>query len=254
MRRVLLCSGLDPSGGAGLLADARVAERFGVRPLGVATALTVQDSAGVRAVHPVPAEVLAAQLAAILSDAEVDAVKIGMLGTDETARVLASALSLTRAPVVWDPVQRASAGAAPLHAGDLATAADLLRDHLALVTPNLSEAGALAGFPVAALAEARRAAGAIRDRFGVDVLVTGGHLPVAPVDVFCGAAGIVELPGERIPGGTDVHGTGCALSTAIACELAGGIDPVDAARRAAAFVRDHLLAPVRIGRGRPSVI
>jgi hydroxymethylpyrimidine/phosphomethylpyrimidine kinase len=212
MAELLIVSGLDPSGGAGFLADARMVERHGLRPVGVVAALTEQTTVGVRAVSSPGAELLAAQLTSLLSDVEVAAGKIGLIADEDCCAAIASALALTGAPLVWDPVLRAGAGDTPLFQGDPRRAFELLGQHVALVTPNLAEAAALAGFPVESLADMRRAAAAIAER-GVSCLVTGGHLAGDRItDVLCPAGGQpIELSGERVPGGEAVHGTGCAL-------------------------------------------
>jgi hydroxymethylpyrimidine/phosphomethylpyrimidine kinase len=251
---LLVVSGLDPSGGAGFLADARVAQMHGLRPVGVVTALTVQTTSDVRAAEPVAAELVGAQLTALLSDAEVVGGVIGMLGEEAVALAVAEGLRLTAAPIVWDPVLRASAGGTALYRGDPRGALAVLRDHIALVTPNLAEAAALAGFDVRDIAAMRRAARAIAGD-GVACLVKGGHLADGPaVDVLADADEIIELEGARVPGGEDVHGTGGALAAAIACHLARGAPLPAAVRAAAAFVRERLAEPVRSGRGRASVL
>jgi hydroxymethylpyrimidine kinase/phosphomethylpyrimidine kinase len=253
---LLLIAGLDPSGGAGLLADVRIAERHGLRAVGVASALTEQTTCGVRAVHSPGAEVLSAQLTALLGDVEVVAGKIGLLADQDCCAAVAEALSLTGAPVVWDPVLRAGAGDVPLYRGDPQRALVLLADHLALITPNLAEAEALCGFEVRDRAGMRRAAAALAAR-GVPCLVKGGHLAGegdAMVDVLAAEEQILELEGVRVAGAPDVHGTGCALSTAIACRLARGAALEQACRSAAELVREALRRPVSPGRGRPAVI
>src|SRR5436190_24215708 len=101
---VLVCSGLDPSGGAGLIADVRVIQKLGARPVGVVTALTVQNTTGLVEAKPCDPELFGHQLVFLMTDVEVRAVKIGMLGSAETARAIANALHLTHAPVVWDPI------------------------------------------------------------------------------------------------------------------------------------------------------
>ena len=254
MPSLLVVSGLDPSGGAGFLADVRVAAAHGLRAVGAVTALTVQTSEGVRAVEPVSAELVGAQLVALLGDVEVAAGKIGMLGHEGVTEAVAEALCLTAAPVVWDPVLRASAGGAPLYRGEPRRALALLRDHLALITPNLAEAEALVGFEVRDVAGMRRAAEALAGE-GVACLVKGGHLAAgAAIDVLAVAGQVIEIEGARIPGGEDVHGTGCALATALACQLAARSELAAAAAAAAAFVRARIAAPVRAGRGRPSIL
>ncbi len=250
---LLLVSGLDPSGGAGFLADARVVEMHGLRPVGVVTALTVQTTSDVRAAEPVAAELVGAQLTALLSDAEVAAGVIGMLGEEGVAVAVSEGLRLTAAPIVWDPVLRASAGGTALYRGDPRGALALLRDHVTLITPNLAEAEALAGFDVRDVAAMRRAARAIAGD-GVACLVKGGHLAGAVVDVLAAGDDVIDLEGVRVPGGEDVHGTGGALAAAIACHLARGVELPEAVRAATAFVRERLVAPVRSGRGRTSVL
>jgi hydroxymethylpyrimidine kinase/phosphomethylpyrimidine kinase len=255
IHNLLLVSGLDPSGGAGFLADAHVVDQHGLRPVGVVSALTEQTTAGVRAVHSPGAELIAAQLGALLSDIAVVAGKIGLVTDEEHAAAIAEALALTAAPIVWDPVLFAGAGGTPLFRGDPGRALDRLREHLTLVTPNLVEAAALVGFRVDDLDGMLRAAAALGER-GVACLVTGGHLPGAKVvDVLCQPGHPpIELVAERVPGGEDVHGTGCALSTAIACRLALGTSLEEACRAGAGLVRHYLRSPVRAGRGRPSVV
>ena len=255
MRTILLVSGLDPSGGAGFLADARVVHEHGMRAIGAIGAQTEQTTRGVRAVHSPGAELLQAQLVELLGDIEVAAGKIGLLADEDCAVAVARALELTDAPVVWDPVLRASAGGVALHRGDPRAALAHLRRHIAVMTPNLDEAGALTGEVVGDAAAMRRAARALATENDLACLVKGGHLGGGRVlDVLGLADGsVVDLEAERVPGGEDVHGTGCALSTAIACLLARGEDVATAAVGAAELVRERLRAPVRVGRGRPSV-
>src|SRR5262245_17830591 len=107
---VLICAGLDPSGGAGLIADVRIASTLGARPVGVVTALTIQNTQGVRSSHPLDADVVGAQIATLLTDIEVKAVKLGMLGALDIAREISDGLHLTAAPVVWDPIAAPSLG------------------------------------------------------------------------------------------------------------------------------------------------
>lgn len=253
-RHLLLASGLDPSGGAGLLADVRVAERFAVRPVGTATALTVQDSSGVRSVEPVSPEVVRDQLLALLADVELSAVKIGMLGGEAMAAALDAALELSAAPVVWDPVLRPSAGHVPLYAGAPERALELLAAHVTVATPNLGEAAVFLGRAVQGRDDMIAAAEAMRARGLAAVLVKGGHLEGEVVDVLVTGDGTHILPGERVEHPVSPHGTGCALSTAIACRLAHGDALPDACRAAAAFVRDRLRDPVHVGRGRPAIV
>lgn len=256
MKEILIVSGLDPSGGAGFLADARVVHHYGMRAVGAISAQTEQTTRGVRAVHSPGAALLSAQLVELLGDVEVAAGKIGLLADEECAVAVSEALEMTDAPMVWDPVLRASVGDMPLFRGDPRRALAHLRWHVAVITPNLDEAGALTGEVVGDAAAMRRAAAAIATENKLACLVKGGHLGGGrALDVLALADGsVVDLEAERVPGGEDVHGTGCALSTAIACLLARGEDVATAVVSAAELVRERLRAPVKVGRGRPSVL
>jgi hydroxymethylpyrimidine/phosphomethylpyrimidine kinase len=249
-RQVLIVAGLDPSGGAGLLADARVVAEHGLRAVGVVTALTEQDTSGVRAVHASPAEVVAAQLAALLSDLEVAAVKLGMLASEPIARVVAEVLALTDAPVVWDPVLLPTRGQVPLYAGELAAARELLAPHVTVATPNLAEVAALTGAEPPADPTAMHVAAAMLRAAGLDaVMVTGGHLEGDAVDVLIHAGGSLELAATRVRTFGPVHGTGCVLSSALAAGLACGNDLESAARGAKDYVGSKLAAAFSPGRG-----
>jgi len=254
---VLICSGLDPSGGAGFLADARVVSMLGGRPVGVITALTVQNTFGMRSSHEVDRDVFGAQLNALLTDVEVKSIKLGLLGSSDVVRELDEQLALTQAPLVWDPV------AAPTQ-GDgvfLGSRSELLESvlkslgrHLTVITPNASELGLLAGTEVTDLAQAAQAAQNLAQVAKVAVLVKGGHLGTdESVDVLCHAGGIEYFRGPRVET-EDVHGTGCALSSAIATFLALGTPLVEACRLAKLFVAERIAHPARPGRGAPAVV
>jgi hydroxymethylpyrimidine/phosphomethylpyrimidine kinase len=249
---VLVIAGLDPSGGAGLLADVRTLADLGVGALGVATALTEQGHAGVAAVNAVDPEIVGRQVAAALAHEPVDAVKIGMLGRAATARAVATALAAAAAsraaaaaplPVVLDPVLRATSGAALLEddaTGTALAALVALLPHATLVTPNAEEAALLADAAApATLAEAAALCARLRARGARAVLLKGGHLPetAAPGEVVDllddGRGAPVPLRAARQLG---AHGTGCALASAVAAGLAAG-QPLEAAVRAA---RDFL--------------
>ncbi len=229
----LSIAGSDPSGGAGVQADLRTWAAQGVAGLSAVTALTAQNSRGVWAVYPVPADVLAAQLAAVLSDTRPHAVKIGMLGGAAQVRAVADALRRYVPPhIILDPVL-ASTGGVPLldEAGQAALVSDLL-PLCELVTPNQDEWAALPS---------------LRD---ASVLLKGGHLPGAPTDVLTLRDGArTEFPGTRIDT-PHTHGTGCLLSAAIAGYLASGYALTDAIRAARALLTAALRAPVAIGQGR----
>ncbi len=251
---VLICSGLDPSGGAGFLADARVVHVLGGRPVGVLTAQTVQSTTGMRSAHEVEREVFGEQLNALLTDIEIKAVKVGLLGSQGIIEELGEQLSLTAAPLVWDPVAGPTRGDGPRGKELLAFALRELGRHLTLITPNVGELALLTGGTVTTLAEAIAAATALAAFAKVAVLLKGGHLGTEQsVDVLCHAAGVEQLAAPRIAG-EDVHGTGCALSSAIATHLAHGVPLVDACRLAKQFVAERIANPVRPGRGAPAIL
>ena len=248
---VLICAGLDPSGGAGLIADVRTATQLGARPVGVVTALTVQNTTGVSSIEPVNAEVVREQLERLLSDVEVKAVKIGMLGSPEIAVAIGEALALTDAPLVWDPIMRPSLGgdarSGELFDGEpLARILAALAPHLTLITPNARELAKLVGRPITA------------------VLVKGGHLGTAEspssraaaecIDALCRATGTVTLRAPRVPHGEEIHGTGCALSTAIATYISLDSELADACRQAKQFVAELIAHPTHPGRGAGAVV
>ncbi|MGN6109340.1 MAG: bifunctional hydroxymethylpyrimidine kinase/phosphomethylpyrimidine kinase [Kofleriaceae bacterium] len=254
---ILVCAGLDPSGGAGLIADVRIASELAARPVGIATALTVQNTQGVAASHPIDPEVAGEQLAALLSDVEVHAVKIGLIGSLEVARALGRALHQTAAPVVWDPVGAPSLGQVRFDRGDFGEILRELSPHLALITPNRHELAALAGAPISGFDAALDAGQALAARAGAAVLVKGGHFgdPVAgALDVLIEGDQRTPLAGPWVAGGEHVHATGCALSTAIAVHLAHRAPLAEACRAAKQYVAARIAAPVRPGRGAAAVV
>jgi hydroxymethylpyrimidine kinase/phosphomethylpyrimidine kinase len=256
---VLVCSGLDPSGGAGFIADVRIISELGGRPVGVVTALTVQNTTGVVASEALGPELIREQLELLLSDVEVKAVKIGMIGSSEIAQTIAEALALTRAPVVWDPVIHPSRGDVPFVDSRFGHAITALVPHVAVLTPNAAELAFLAGKPIATLADAAVAGQALATQLGTAVLVKGGHLDgrertSESIDILCRASGVQLLRGPRVRDGEHVHGTGCALSSALAVHLAHGTDLLEACRAAKDFVAARLAQPAHPGRGARAVV
>ena len=255
---VLVCAGLDPSGGAGFIADVRVVHLLGGRPVGAITAQTVQNTAGLRSIHEVDADVLDVQLNALLTDIEIKAIKLGMLGGPDIVRVLDAAFAMTQAPLVWDPIAAPTHGAATVPREALDQAMSRLAAHLTLITPNGPELAMLLGRRLHSMTEAIAGAEELAQRSGIAVLLKGGHL-IAPeadevVDVLIHDGGKQErFVGPRIAGAS-VHGTGCALSSAIATYLALGHSLVDACRAAKLFVAAHLARPVTPGRGAPAIL
>ena len=251
--QVFLASGLDPSGGAGFLADAAVCRMLGTRPVGVLTGATVQDTNGVRRVESVDLELLEEQVLALLSDVEIKAAKIGMLCHPEVARSLGKGLDLTSAPVVWDPVNKPSQGPASLYSGDVKEALNLLSRHITVITPNLVELGLLAGRAVPETS-AGEAAKALSERYGVSVLVTGVREGGQVLDWVCSNGVLEAIKGDWIEGGERIHGSGCALSAAVAANLAMGTTVVDSCRSAVEFIRERIPNATKPGRGAFAIV
>jgi hydroxymethylpyrimidine/phosphomethylpyrimidine kinase len=252
---VLICAGLDPSGGAGLIADTRVAAELGARPVGVITALTVQNTTGVIACTASDPEIIGHQLSFLLTDIEVKGVKIGMIGSTAVAKAIAKQLELTAAPVVWDPILYPSRGDVALVDSLFGEALKALAPHVTVVTPNARELAYLAGMPTRTTIEATAAGRALAKKLDCAVLVKGGHIPGADsIDVLIHGAHQTELHAPRVEGGEHVHGTGCALATAIAAHLANGRDLVEACSLAKQYVTTHIAKPARSGRGSASLV
>jgi len=239
--RLLTIAGSDSGGGAGIQADLKAFASRGAHGMTAITAITVQNTVGVTAVHSIPPEIVVGQVAAVAEDIGIDAVKIGMLGDVATIDAVARALDLVGdVPVVVDPVMVAESGARLLAAEAVEALRQRILPRAAVVTPNLPEARVLTGFGDQAPAE--QLAAAVRALGPRAVVVTGGHAdPVA--DVFCDRERTVAIPGERHPDGA-AHGSGCTHSSVLAAELARGADPLAAARTArevaARAVRDGL--------------
>lgn len=247
--RVLIIAGSDPSGGAGIQGDIQTVAALGGYPMAAITALTVQNTRGVRAVHPVAPEVIAAQVAACLEDIGADAVKLGMLGGAAAIAAVAGALAHFPGPVVLDPVLVAKGGARLLDRGAEAALAAQLLPRATVVTPNAPELAALAAMPVATQPQAL-AAGRALARLGPAVLVKGGHLPGDPVidTLLLPDGGEVRFTGPRIDT-PHTHGTGCALASAMATGLAQGLSLARACARAHAFVAAAIAHAPGLGGG-----
>jgi hydroxymethylpyrimidine/phosphomethylpyrimidine kinase len=249
----LTIAGSDSSGGAGVQADLKTFAALGVYGASVITALTAQNTMGVRGIHQVPAEFVTAQIDAVFSDLAVGAVKIGMVA--ELSIIDAIAAGLTRwSPkhVVFDPVMVATSGDRLL----AAEAVDALRTRLiplaSLITPNLPEAGALLDEPMASDEATIESQGKRLLALGCKaVLIKGGHAQGSEsIDYLIDAARTIALAAPRIATAS-THGTGCSLSSAIASELAKGEDMASAVRNAKSWITAAIEAADRftVGHG-----
>jgi hydroxymethylpyrimidine/phosphomethylpyrimidine kinase len=252
---VLSIAGSDSGGGAGIQADLKAFAACGAHGMTAITAITAQNTVAVTAVHPIPPEVIIEQVRAVQDDIGIDAVKIGMLGTPATIAAVARALDglPEGTPIVIDPVMVAESGAQLLESAARSQLIEQLLPRATVVTPNVPEARALAGITQAADApELVRAVHALGPAVAV---VTGGHREQA-IDVFFDGERLVELPGERYPGGA-AHGSGCTHSSVLAARLAWGDAPLEAARVAKQMASEAInngLAGVGAGAGPVDVI
>lgn len=251
--RVLSIAGSDSGGGAGIQADLKTFAALGCFGMTAITALTAQNTCGVRAIHPVPPDMLRAQIDAVLEDIGADAVKVGMLHSPEIVRTVAQAIDrhqLSR--VVFDPVMVATSGAKLIDDPAIAVLVAELFPRAALITPNLDEAALLVGRPLTSAQDMAQAAAELMARGARAVLLKGGHLAGDTViDVLLQQTGEpLWLQAPRIDT-ANTHGTGCTLSSAIAAHLALGATLTEAVQHARTFVRQALQAgaSVKTGQG-----
>lgn len=241
---VLSIAGSDPSGGAGIQADLKTFAARGVYGMAALTALTAQNTRGVTGVFPVPAEFVGQQIAAVLADVRVDAIKIGMIANAGIAHAVAGALEAARgAPVVLDPVMVAKGGASLLDPDAIEALAGRLLPLATVLTPNLPEAAALLGEPEARDRDGMvRQAERLRGLGPAAVLLKGGHLAgEESPDVLVSDRGALWLEGARLPT-RNTHGSGCTLSSALAAELAKGLALGEAARAAKRYLAAAIAA------------
>lgn len=268
--RVLTIAGSDSGGGAGIQADIKAISATGSYAASAITAVTVQNTLGVEAVHPVPPEIIAAQIRCVLSDIGADAIKIGMLHSAEVVLVVRDALlefweqNTSFVPgtrnIVLDPVMVATSGHRLIEESAIKVLTEELLPLARVITPNIPEAEILAGrkiqsqadLPAVARELSKKVSSALmRER--ISVLMKAGHLTDDRlVDIFYNAEEdrIIELPSARVHT-RNTHGTGCTLSSALASYLAQGLSLDDAARAAAEYIHQAIVsgAEYLIGHG-----
>jgi hydroxymethylpyrimidine/phosphomethylpyrimidine kinase len=242
--RVLVIAGSDSSAGAGIQADIKTAQAFGCYTQTAVTAVTVQDTRRVHAIHAVPLEIVVAQIEACLGDIGADAIKIGMLGSAKLVKAVAAALKGVRIPIVLDPVMASTSGKEFL--GEKAVTA--LKEHFlplaTLVTPNLPETRRLTG-----KRDTEGAARALIAMGAKAALIKGGHATNATVDdVLVWKGGVETYAFPRLKT-RHTHGTGCTLSTAIACGLAQNLSLPLSVGRAREYVQHALESAPGLGKG-----
>ena len=245
-KRLLIIAGSDSSGGAGIQADIKTASAFDVYAMTAITAVTAQNTKTVSKIHIIPADVVREQIAACLSDIGADAIKIGMLGSAAIVKAVAAALKkhARKIPIVLDPVMISTSGKALL----LANAVGALKKHLlplaTLVTPNLPETKALTG-----MTNAEKAGRKLMGMGAKAALIKGGHSTKETIDdVLVWDRGVDVFAFPRIKT-RHTHGTGCTLSTAIACGLAKGEPLPLAVSRAREFLQHAIETAPGFGKG-----
>jgi hydroxymethylpyrimidine kinase/phosphomethylpyrimidine kinase len=249
MKRILTIAGSDSGGGAGIQADLKTITVLGGYGMSAITALTAQNTLGVRGVHPVPVDFIKLQMDTVLSDIGADAAKTGMLATPEIVEAVAGELKRFKVEVlVVDPVMVAKSGDALLSEEARETMKEILLPMAFLVTPNLPEASVLCGFPVKDLETMKAAAKAIRGMGSRYVLIKGGHLEKEAVDVLFDGEEFERYESPRLPN-RNTHGTGCTYSAALATLLAQGLPVHDAVAEAKRFITRAISQGLNIGSG-----
>jgi len=250
---VLTIAGSDSSGGAGVQADIKAMSANGTYAASVITAVTAQNTAAVTHVHPVPADIVAAQIAAVLSDLDVRTIKLGMLFSDKIIDAVAQGLAGFNGPIVLDPVMIAKSGDTLLQDAAVAAMLRALLPRAALLTPNLPEAARLLGtHPATSNAEAIAQGQRLLDLGPQAVLMKGGHAQGnICTDILIGTGGVVAtLTAPRVDT-RNTHGTGCTYSAAIAAQLALGLDLTAAVTAAHRYLQGAITAAdqLQIGAG-----
>lgn len=249
MKTALTIAGSDSCGGAGIQADIKTMTMNGVYAMSAVTALTAQNTTGVRAIMESSPEFLAQQIDAVFEDIFPDAVKIGMVSSSELIRVIAERLRHYKARnIVVDPVMVATSGSALMKTDAVGTMCSELLPIAAVVTPNIPEAQVLSGMEITSREDMREAAGMIGDKYGCAVLLKGGHSVSDANDLLYADGNYRWFEGKRIDN-PNTHGTGCTLSSAIASNLAKGFDLTGSVSRAKEYISGALGAMLDLGHG-----
>ena len=249
MKTALTIAGSDCSGGAGIQADLTTMTMNGVYAMSAITALTAQNTTGVRAIQESTPDFLKQQIDAVFEDIYPDAVKIGMVASSELIRVIADRLKYYDAKnVVIDPVMVASAGSSLMKQNAVQTLIKELLPISTLVTPNIPEAQVLSGMSIQNKEDMIAAAKQIGDSYHCAVLLKGGHSINDANDLLYADGELVWFEGKRI-NNPNTHGTGCTLSSAIASNLAKGFTLTESIRRAKDYISGALAAMLDLGEG-----
>jgi hydroxymethylpyrimidine/phosphomethylpyrimidine kinase len=250
LKQALTIATSDSGGGAGIQADIKAIQANGVFALSVLVALTAQNTKTVTMVHPLPRDIIEAQIDAVFDDFEIGAVKTGMLFSAEIVKIVSEKLRVLKAAnLVVDPVMISKSGCILLKPDAILQAKRSLLPLADVVTPNIHEAERLAEMTISSLDGVKEAARRIHGLGCRTVLIKGGHLPASPAtDVLYDGKDFTTVPGEFIDT-KNTHGTGCTYSAAIAAHLALGKDLVSAVRAAKAYTTEAIRHSLSIGHG-----
>lgn len=251
---VLSIAGSDCSGGAGIQADIKTISALGCYAASIVTAVTVQNTCGVKNVYPIPAQIVKEQIQAVTEDIQIDALKIGMVTDEGIIAVIADFLSSNRLPAVFDPVLVSSSGYSLVKPEALHVMRDRLIPHCTLVTPNLPEAEILSGIPIRNIEDMANAGRQILTYGCRSVLIKGGHLEGGDMTdiLVCGNTpeDIHRYHSAKI-NSANTHGTGCTLSSAIAAYIGQGVSLPEAVGLGKKYLTNALFygKDVTIGKG-----
>lgn len=249
MNKILTIAGSDCSGGAGIQADIKTITAHKMYAMSVITALTAQNTAGVYDVQDSTSEFVAAQIDAIFNDIIPDAVKIGMVSNKDIIEVIANKLIEYKVDnIVLDPVMISTSGSKLLNDNSMDTLITKLMPLAKVITPNISEAECLCGFEIKTKEDMEKAALEISKKFNGHILVKGGHLEDNSDDLLF-SDGVFCWFEQKNINNPNTHGTGCTLSSAIACNLGNGFSVKDSIKNAKNYITGALKANLDIGKG-----
>lgn len=249
IKKVLTIAGSDCSGGAGIQADIKTITAHKMYAMSAITALTAQNTTGVYGVLEATPEFVGQQIDCIFSDIRPDAVKIGMVSSSRIIEVIANKLLEYKAEkIVVDPVMVSTSGSRLLSDEAMETLVTKLLPLGAVITPNIPEAEALCGFEIRSPSDMIKAAEKISDMVSGGILIKGGHLQSTADDLLYMEGKSYWYKAERVDN-TNTHGTGCTLSSAIACNLAGGCTLEQSISNAKEYITGALKAGLNIGKG-----
>lgn len=250
MEKILTIAGSDCSGGAGIQADLKTFAAHKTYGMSAITAITVQNTMGVTGVQNIDKDIVKGQIDVIFSDIRPDAVKIGMVSSEEIIKVIADRLIYWKAEnIVLDPVMVSTSGSNLMESSASKALVNELLPVASIITPNLQEAEALSGIKIDNKEDMKKAAKVIGENISGSVLVKGGHLDDSADDLLYENREYIWIKGKRIEN-ENTHGTGCTLSSAIAVNLAKGYSMVDSVKNAKEYITGAIGEDFDLGQGR----